>query len=138
MLPHFIIIGAMNAGTTSLYHYLKTHPDIISSSPKEPSFFVQDRFRKGLEWYKSIFKGAGRFAFEASANYSKRHLFPGVPKRMFKVVSEIKLIYLLRDPIERAKSHYMWGCAHGLEDREFSSVIKDHNCNLIKTGQYYY
>jgi len=130
MLPNFIIISAMNSGTTSLYNYLKAHPEINPSRPKEPSFFIQDRFStKGLAWYKSIFKGLGRYTFEASANYSKRHLFPGVPKRMHQVLPEVKLIYLLRDPIERAKSHYMWGRVHGLEVRQFSTVIKDLNCD---------
>ena len=139
MLPTFIIIGATNAGTTSLYHYLGAHPDVIPSSIKEPSFFKTDKdFNKGLDWYKSLFEGVGKFAFEATTNYTKRHLYPGIPERMHSVLPDIKLIYLIRDPIERTITHYVSQYKMRWESRTFSEVIKDPDSHIVLTSKYFY
>ena len=139
MLPNFIIIGAMKGGTSSLYNYIASHPDIVPSSIKETDFFkTSDDFNKGLNWYKSLFNKDGKYAFEASPNYTKRHIFPGVPARMFSILPEIKLIYVLRDPIERVVSHYVHNYANGRESRSFSEALKDTNCNYIQTSKYYF
>ncbi len=60
MLPNFLIIGAMKAGTTSLYSYLKTHPQVYMPVNKEPNFFSNEaEWKRGLGWYESLFKGNG-------------------------------------------------------------------------------
>lgn len=139
MLPAFIIIGAMKAGTTSLYHYIASHPDIVRSAVKETDFFMSDEtFSKGLDWYQSLFAGCGRMAFEASPNYTKRDLFPGVPSRMHAVIPDVKLIYVLRDPITRVVSHYVHNYAHGRESRSFADAIRDPSSNYIQTSKYFY
>lgn len=139
MLPSFIIIGAMKGGTTGLYHYLSSHPDLIPSQQKETDFFLTERnFRQGLAWYEAQFAGAGQIAFEASPNYTKRHLFPGVPKRIHSVLPEAKLIFVVRDPIERLVSHYIHNYAHGRESRSFSDAIADPKSNYILTSCYWY
>jgi hypothetical protein len=124
MLPNFIIIGAMKGGTTSLYHYIASHPDIVPSSIKETNYFntIAD-LCKGLSWYKSLFRNKGKYAFEASTNYTKRHIFPGVPERMYSILPKVKLIYILRDPIERIVSHYIHNYAHG---REKSQIFRSY------------
>jgi hypothetical protein len=139
MLPNFIIIGAMKGGTSSLYRYIASHPDVVPSSTKETDFFkTVDDFNKGLNWYKSLFRKNGKLAFEASPNYTKRHMFPGVPARMYSVLPETKLIYVLRDPIDRVLSHYVHNYAHGRESRPFSEVIRNPDSNYIQTSKYYF
>jgi hypothetical protein len=104
-----LIIGAMKAGTTSLFHYLSQHPQIAACSDKEPNFFGDERlFERGLPWYESLWEWqphVHRVALEATTHYSKRHLFPHVTERIAQTERRFKFIYILRDPIERLESH---------------------------------
>jgi hypothetical protein len=139
MLPDFIIIGTMKGGTSSLYHYLASHRDVVPSSVKETNFFKTDGdFSKGMDWYGGLFTGNGSLAFEASPNYSKRHIFPSVPERMHSVLPDIRLIYVLRDPVDRMVSHYVHNYSHGRESRSFSEAVKKRDRNYIKTSKYFY
>lgn len=114
-LPDFIIIGAQKAGTTSLHHYLNQH--FLLRPPftnKEVHFFdggvnpAVDNFAKGELWYRSHFPlkfdlKHNEKVFEKSPEY----LFnPHVPQRIVTLIPNVKLIVVLRDPIERAISHY--------------------------------
>ncbi|MFO8062689.1 MAG: sulfotransferase [bacterium] len=137
MLPDFIIIGAMKCGTGSLYKYISTHPEIIPSSVKETNFFLQEESRNREIEYRRCFRGNGKYAFEASPNYSKCHLYPGVPGRMHSLLPDIKLIYLVRDPIERIKSHYVHNYCHGRENNTFSEAIRENN-NYMLTSRYFF
>ena len=139
MRPHFIVIGAMKSGTSSLYRYVASHPDVSPSSTKETDFFTTDsNFRRGVEWYSSLFRDEGKIAFEASPNYAKRHLFPGVPGRMHSVLPRAKLAYVLRDPIDRAVSHYTHSRLTGRESRPFSEAIQDPASKYIQTSKYFH
>jgi tetratricopeptide (TPR) repeat protein len=104
--PDFIIIGAQKCGTTSLYHYLAQHPNIICSIIKETDFWLND-FHQGLEWYLAQFpprlQGEKILIGEASPNYLNER---DVPERLFQVFPNVKLIVLLRNPVNRAISHY--------------------------------
>lgn len=114
VLPDFIIIGAQKAGTTSLFSYLAQHPDLYPSHRKEVHFFDgginprRDNFRRGQRWYRAHFPrmqelGPAGKTFEASPSY----LFnPLVPERIHDLIPDVRLIALLRDPVERAISHY--------------------------------
>jgi hypothetical protein len=139
MLPTFIVIGAMKSGTTSLYYYLSEHPEIGMSSQKETDFFIaENNYERGLTWYESLFDGSSKARGEASPNYTKGHLFPGVPARMSDVVPEAKLIYLARDPIERLVSHYAGSRAAGREDRALPEALADlDDCNYVQTSRYH-
>lgn len=113
-LPDFIIVGAQKSGTTSLFHYLDQHPQLVGASTKEVHFFDGgldenvDNYKKGQQWYRAHFaiKPKGNRlvrAFEASPLY----LFnPLAAKRIHDVVPHAKLIAVLRNPTERAISHY--------------------------------
>ena len=108
-LPNFIIIGAMKAGTTSLALYLDGHPQGFVSKPKEPGFFDKPHLsRTARDDYEKLFAGAGdaRAVGEASTNYTKAPRMRGVPERMRALIPEVRLIYLVRDPIARIKSMY--------------------------------
>lgn len=138
MLPDFIIIGAMKAGTTSLYRYLNSHPDINGSVIKETNYFCAETNRKRTQFlYELLFSGRGKWAFEASPNYSKYHLNKNVPEKMHNLLPCVKIIYIVRDPIARTFSHYVHNYAHGRESLSFLQAIKK-NRNYIDTSRYYY
>jgi hypothetical protein len=143
-LPDFIIIGAMKGGTTSLHYYLNCHPEISMSPEKELDFFIISKrwgsanWGKGVEWYKSRFVGNAKIYGEASPNYTKYPILAGVPERMYSVIPQAKLIYVVRDPIERITSHYLHRYADGTEDRTLAQALKDvENNPYICPSQYY-
>ncbi len=121
LLPHFFIIGVPKAGTTSLHHYLRQHPQIAMSADKEPHHFVHadghlhytgpgdeistQNDTRTLDAYKAQFShGRGKLRGEASPQYLAD---PKVPKRIKKAVPDAKFIVLLRDPAARAFSNYL-------------------------------
>jgi hypothetical protein len=136
-LPNLIIIGAMKGGTTSLHYYLSLHPQISMSREKELNFFVREcNWDKGVEWYKSNFTGRAQVYGEASPLYTNYPTFRGVPERMHSVVPQAKLIYILRDPVERLVSHYAHYYAEGRETRPIAEALADFSCPYICRSQY--
>ena len=131
-LPHFIIVGAAKAGTTSLHWYLSKHPQVIPAVKKELHFFDIE-FHRGIPWYRSNFsttigiqirnatKGIRHLSGEASPYYM---FHPHAPRRMAEVVPDARLIVLLRDPVERAYSHYNHVVKGGAETLPFEEAIK--------------
>ena len=109
-LPDFIIIGAAKSGTTSLCNYLSQHPSIFISIPKEPCYFDKNvSWERGIEWYSSLFTRAGnkQLCGEASTNYTRWPQVDGVPELIQQIIPNVKLIYIMRDPVERAFSHFV-------------------------------
>lgn len=107
--PDFFIIGAMKSGTTTLYDYLNSHQDICMCQPKEPGYFSRSTIlAKGEDWYKGLFKSESEAQLkgDASTCYSRHKTYPGVPSRIFEVAPNAKFIYIVRNPVERAYSHY--------------------------------
>ncbi len=106
-LPNLLVVGAMKCGTSSLHNYLARHPDIFMSAEKELNFFTGSNSGQSLDWYKAQFPVDAPVRGESSQNYSKRHnpLFPGAAEAIKAVIPDTKLIYLVRDPIERYRSH---------------------------------
>jgi len=103
MLPNLVIIGGAKCGTTSLHHYLGLHPEIYMSRPKELNFFIEETgWKRGIEWYQTKFPGGPEaIRGEASPHYTRYPVYKGVPARMHSVIPDAKLIYVLRDPMER-------------------------------------
>jgi len=128
-LPNFIVIGAMKSGTTSLFHYLREHPQAHMSPLKEVEFFVEEKnWKRGLDWYRSQFAGASPGAIavgEASTAYTKYPEFRGVPERIAEHIPEARLIYVVRDPIERIRSHYQHRVLAGSERRTIERAVID-------------
>ncbi|MHB8346830.1 MAG: sulfotransferase family protein [Acidiferrobacterales bacterium] len=123
---NLFIIGAMKSGTTSLHKYLNEHPAIFMCEPKEPGFFVEElAWSKGFEWYRSLFSQAdGKVILgESSTHYTKLPVYKGVPERIARFNPDARFVYLMRDPVERAISHY-W---HNVRDmrwgREWRSML---------------
>jgi hypothetical protein len=142
-MPNFLVIGAGNAGTTSLYHYLDQHPEVFMSPVKEPKFFALEgglpdyqgpgdrwvmtqtstnRAVTDLEEYRALFRGVrGEKAVgEASPAYLCN---PDAPKSIKRHVPEAKLIAVLRDPAERAYSAYMHQVRDGRETLPFAEAL---------------
>lgn len=108
--PTFIIIGAAKSGTTSLYRYLCRHPQIYMSTPKEPDFFSVDaNYRQGIDSYYSLFQAAQphQICGEASTTYSRLHQHPQTVARIHAALPQVKLIYIMRHPVDRAYSFYI-------------------------------
>ena len=144
-LPNLIVIGAARCGTTSLHNYLSQHPEIWMSANKELRFFVDrpsldgkrplrsevdratiggmvGRWSRGPEWYRSQFDASFPVRGESSPQYSVPW-FPEVAERMARVVPDAKLIYLVRDPVERAISNYRGSVAAGFEPRAANEAL---------------
>jgi hypothetical protein len=121
MLPTFLVIGAMKAGTTSLYEYLRSHPQVFMSDTKELKFFLasepEGTWELGLDWYERQFDAAdGATAVgEASVGYSMYPHAGGVPQRIAEVLPDVRLLYLVRHPIERMRSQYLMRVWNGRE-----------------------
>ena len=109
--PEFLIIGAMKAGTTTLYRDLEQHPQIFLPQEKEPETLVRfgDDSAAMTDDYRSLFRGAknGQLKGEASTAYTKRPTHEGAAERAFRLCGpDLKLIYLMREPVARMVSHY--------------------------------
>lgn len=125
--PDFLIIGACKAGTTTLWKYLNRHPGVWLLEPKEPDFFSkQERYAKGMDWYKSLFAPAdeGRLCGEASTTYSRWPHFGDVPGRIADAMPDARLIYIMRHPVERAYSHYRHRMRLEVERMSFEEAIE--------------
>lgn len=110
MLPTFIVIGAMKAGTTGLYQQLRRHPQVFVSKTKEPNYFSdEDKWHLGVDWYEGLFDGARNAVArgEASIRYTAYPKRCDVPGRISAIVPDVRLIYLVRHPVDRMISH-LW------------------------------
>ena len=120
--PNFFLVGAARAGTTSLWQYLRAHPDIYMPAAlqgKEPSFFCDltppwARKHRTLDSYLSLFQGAGRRRRigDASTNYL---VSPESPRRIAEQFPDAKILVVLRNPADRAYSLFRLLCYWGLE-----------------------
>lgn len=126
-LPTFLLIGAMKAGTTSLYHYLQAHPQVATPKYKAPEFFVAEaNWHRGIDWYRRQFPPVGPEVLavgEASNVYSKYPHYPGVPKRIASLLPDVRLLYAVRDPLSRIRSHYQTRVAEGSEKASFPEAV---------------
>ena len=133
VLPDFLIIGAQKAGTTSLYHYLDKHPQIRTALAKEVHFFDYN-YGLGENWYRAHFptyleKWRGAFKTgEASPYYL---FYPHAPLRVKQILPHVQLIVLLRNPIERAYSHYQHQVRLGLEELPFEEALEQEPTRLL-------
>lgn len=145
LTPDFLIIGAQRAGTTSLFHYLTQHPKIRTPKRKEVHFFDLQYEEKNLDWYKTqlFFNlGPGNYITGEASPYYIFH--PLVPRRVAKHFSNTKLIILLRNPIDRAYSHYHHEKKENREELSFKKAIAKEEERLsgekerVLQGQYSY
>ena len=129
-LPDCLIIGAQKAGTTTLYLSLLDHPNVVGPDLREIDFFSY-QYKKGLNWYRARFpasilrfyetqvRSAPFLTCESSPSYM---LDPRAPGRARKHLPQVKIVALLRDPVERAYSHYRMMVRFGYEELSFAAA----------------
>jgi hypothetical protein len=133
LLPSYLIIGAQRAGTTSLHRYLVQHPAVRTMLRTKGVHFFDTNYVRGIDWYASRFPtrlygwyvrrrhGMELLTGEASPYYV---FHPQVPYRVARHLPDVKLILLLRDPVQRAYSHYQHEVARGFETLGFEEAIR--------------
>lgn len=124
-LPGLLIIGAQKGGTTSLFNYLVQHPDVLPPFGKELHYFDL-HYRRGVRWYRSRFPYArrlerGALTLDASPYYLAH---PQVPPRAAELLPSVRLVALLRNPVDRALSHHQHEVRGGREKLPFAEAIE--------------
>ena len=123
-LPSFFIAGAQKCGTTSLHRYLAQHRDVyLPAKPQETHFFdIEENYQKGVSWYLDCFRGhqGKRVIGETSPLYMYLEYVPG---RIHQLLPHAKLIFLLRNPVDRAYSHYWHERKKGRETLSFDDAL---------------
>lgn len=120
-LPDFLIVGAMRSGTSALAKLLRKHPDVFMPDTKELHYFDRE-FTRGLDWYARHFSAArpGQLVGEATPSYA--YDVPSA-ERIAEAVPAARLVMLLRNPSERAYSHYWHERVRGDETRSFADAL---------------
>jgi hypothetical protein len=137
-LPDFIVIGAMKCGTSTLHDQLAAQAGFFMSTPKEPNFFSDDAvYARGLPWYAGLFAAAAPSDLrgESSTHYAKRPTHPRAVERMRAALPRVRLVYVMRHPIDRLVSQYV----HEWTERRASGPIDrdvDRVPGLIDYGRY--
>lgn len=130
-VPSFLIIGTQKGGTTSLYRWLGQHPQVVEASRKEVHYF-DINFSRGERWYRSHFpllRGLteGQLTGEGSPYYM---CHPHAPARIASLLPDVRLIVLLRNPVERAISHYFHSRRNGREPLEIQQAMDQEESRL--------
>ncbi len=126
-LPDFVIGGAPRSGTSWLHTLFANHPQTYVPVPFKPEpkyFLVDSEYAQGLEYYSNRwFSGvpADIVAGEKSANYLES---PTAARRISSDLPAVRMIFILREPADRARSNYLWSRMNGLEDEDFATAIK--------------
>jgi hypothetical protein len=115
-LPNLLIIGAPKAGTTSLHAYIAQHPEISMSEPKELRYFWRDDWREQLDWYAGHFDADKPVRGESTPAYTMWPHRDHVPERASELIPDARLIYMVRDPIDRLASHWRQRIADGFSE----------------------
>ena len=138
MLPSFLIVGEERCGTTSMFHVLRQHPAVFNGTlPRKEMHYFDHKYAHGLGWYQCHFplsartrlaaRGVSPVTFEATANY----LFhPLAPERINRDLPGVRLLVLLRDPVERAYSAHAHQTGFGDETEPFEKALELEDSRL--------
>lgn len=149
-LPDLVVIGAMKCGTSAVHEYLDAHPRVAMSDPKELNFFNgpespppdpdewwrTGQWFRGVDWYAAQFDPDAQVRGEASPAYTSPS-FPEVPGRMASVVPRAHLVYMVRDPVDRAVSQWAHHRRDGDETRGLAEAILDPDSQYVARSRYY-
>lgn len=136
--PSFVIVGAQRCGTTSMYHYLTAHPQVCAALTKEVHYFDVN-YDRGPDWYAAHFitrhraqlrsRSLGRRVVTGEASpYYMYH--PHALRRMHELLPDVKVVVMLRDPAQRAVSHYSHERAKGFETAELPDALRMEDTRL--------
>lgn len=136
--PDFLLLGFMKCGTTALHKFVTEHPRVLPGITKEPFFFQVrlekfeqanssgqwENFDRDIEFYKSHFPPRPESGCFQAGEASATNVYLGVEHVLARYFPDVKLIVILRDPVERAVSHYHHRVRSGFEPRSFSEAIE--------------
>lgn len=126
-LPNLLIVGAAKSGTTSLHRYLAHHPQVFMSEKKELQLFSGRDWQERLAWYRAQFPVDAPVRGESSPGYSMDPILPHVPERIHSVMPDARIVYLVRDPVERLVPHWVEFYALGLEKKGLTDALADYD-----------
>jgi len=135
----FILIGAMKSGSTTLVDYLRLHPAIHISRVKEPQFFSRKhKYDLGISWYEALFESAtpGQLLGEGSTCYSRWPKYDGVPERILQYNPAVKLIYVMRHPVDRTYSHFRHSMLKNEINYQSFNEALEFEAELIDSSKY--
>ena len=137
MEPDVIVAGMMKTGTTSLYGWLAPHPRAAFCKLKEPHYFSEE-WDRGAGWYQSLFEHAapGDVRIEASQSYSHPDHAPTAARRIRETLPDARLVFVLREPLARARSEYRHQVIMGRETRPFLTALDDPRCPYLRRSMY--
>lgn len=136
-LPNLVVIGAQKCGTSGLHYYLGLHPEVSVSTPKELNFFIAERnWPRGVAWYASRFDPAAAVRVDASPNYTAYPQHEGVPERMASVIPGAKLVYIVRDPLDRIAAHWVHNYSKGRHSGELARTILNPKASYVARSRY--
>ncbi len=142
-LPNLVVIGGFLCGSRDLHNLLGRHPDIWMEPKKELNFFVDQgsgNWKKGIDWYEYRFEDGAKHAIrgESSTSYTRVPMIEGVAKRMFATIPKAKLIYIVRDPIERMLVHWVHQYCSLRENRPaLEALLEEKNNAYLACSQYH-
>jgi hypothetical protein len=129
-LPNFLIIGAPKSGTTALYQWLIRHPDIHLSTPKEP-FFFEEEYERGPKYYWQKYFADGWRGQSLVGEARTAHLYlPWITSRIHATLPDARLVAILRNPVERAFSHWWMMRCQGRERLNFDAALRANRCSI--------
>ena len=136
-LPNLIVIGAQKCGTSGLHFYLGLHPEVSVSEPKELNFFIAERnWPRGLDWYRGRLDPSAVVRVDASPNYTAYPQHKGVPERMAETLPDARLIYIVRDPIDRIAAHWVHNFSKGRHQGQLAETIMKPKTSYIDRSRY--
>lgn len=136
--PNLFLVGAMKCGTTSLHNTLAGHPSIfMCQRPKEPNWFAGGNSGKSLDWYLERFAGATDESYvgESSTDYTRAPRLKCPAAKIREFSPDARILYLVRDPVARAISHYWWDVEYSAEGRSFPDAMTASR-EIIDIGNY--
>ncbi|WP_445256468.1 sulfotransferase family protein [Nocardioides aurantiacus] len=150
-MPNALVVGAMKCGTSALHAYLAAHPDVHMAEGKELNFFLGDdevppgppeeawrhgHWHRGPAWYAAHFRSDRPVRGESSPGYTDP-AHSEVPARMAALVPDARLLYLVRDPVERAVSQYRHHVRDGTEPRPLAEALLDPGSQYVARSRYH-
>jgi Sulfotransferase domain len=126
MTPSFLVVGAQRCGTTTLYRVLSDHPDVVRPTMSKGIGYFDLNYERGPRWYRGHFplsaahERRGRVAFESSGYYCYH---PLAASRIARDLPDVRVVMMVRDPVERAQSAYKHESARGFEELSFEEAV---------------
>lgn len=137
-LPDFFVLGPGKCGTTSLHHWLSLHPSVhLPADHKEIHFFSHEAtWQRGLDWYAGLFTSArpGEAVGDCTI-HAHPDAHPDTARRIADACPQARLVFLVRDPVERLRSHYRHEVQRGRETRQFATAV-ERNAVYVETSLY--